>query len=60
MKLGNGLRKKIKLVICSSAIIHGLSSSNPVFLDPMIDGVEPRIHASMNDDLDKPFEASEV
>lgn len=31
------------------------SSSNPV-----INGVKPRIFASMNDDLDKPFEASKV
>ena len=36
------------------------SSSNPVFFDLVIDGVESRISASMNDDLDKPFEAFEV
>ncbi|XP_075663122.1 uncharacterized protein LOC142632636 [Castanea sativa] len=36
------------------------TSSNPLSLDPVLSGVEPRVSSTMNDDLDRPFEASEV
>nr|POE95151.1 hypothetical protein CFP56_25269 [Quercus suber] len=36
------------------------SSSNPLLLDPVLNGVDPRVFPTMNDDLDRPFEASEV
>ncbi|XP_075645171.1 uncharacterized protein LOC142616189 [Castanea sativa] len=36
------------------------TSSNPLSLDSVLCGVEPRVSPSMNVDLDRPFEASEV
>ena len=36
------------------------SSSNPLLLDLVLNVVEPRVSPAMNDDLDRPFEASEV
>ena len=36
------------------------TSSHPTDLDPVLNGVEPRVSRSMNDDLLRPFEASEV
>lgn len=34
--------------------------SNPTNLDPVLNGVQPRVFRSMNDDLLRLFEASEV
>ena len=36
------------------------TSSNPLSLDPVLSGVEPRVSLTMNEDLDGPFKASEV
>ena len=36
------------------------TSLNPLSLDLVLSGVEPRVNPTMNEDLDRPFEASEV
>lgn len=36
------------------------TSSNPTNLDPVLNGVQPRVFRSMNEDLLRLFEASEV
>ena len=36
------------------------TSSNPLSLDPVLSAIEPRVSSTMNEDLDRPFEASEV
>ena len=36
------------------------ASSNPTQFDQVLNGVEPRVSSSMNEDLLRPFEACEV